>query len=359
MIHRFIIDEHLDMGMRAASISFRIALLLFVFTLFTKELAAESLESADITLVGERPNASGAATMVTFHLYLIDIDRIDDVQQHFNVDMFVIIAWQDPRLALPEAERYGQNRTLQLDEIWQPRGLIVNDRGLDAKYPRVVDVDDLGNVAYRQRLSGALAAGLDFKEFPFDTQLLPIDLISYQYTPDQVRVSPDSDISVVAESFGAEGWQFKVLEPVIGEFTAAQIVRPQLTYVIEAKRYVPYYGLTMFLPMSLIVFMSWTVFWLQPDLVSPRIAIATASIFSLIAFGFSIRLSLPPVSYLTRADFFVVGCTLLVFLALGVAVIGSRWARSDRMEQALRLNAATRWIYVVLFGVVGATAMVV
>ncbi|MGI9235247.1 MAG: hypothetical protein ACR2RD_16565 [Woeseiaceae bacterium] len=338
---------------------YRIALLLLVFALFTNELAADGLESTDMTLVGERPNASGAATIVTFRLYLIDIDRIDDVQQRFHVDMFVIISWQDPRLALPEAERSGQNRTLQLDEIWHPRGLIVNDRGLVPKYPRIVDVDDLGNVAYRQRLSGPLAVGLNFKEFPFDTQLLPIDVTSYQYTADQVRVSPDSDISVVAESIGAEGWQFKVLEPAIGEFRAAEIVLPRLTYAIEAKRYVPYYVLTMFLPMSLIVFMSWTVFWLQPDLVPPRIAISTASIFSLIAFGFSIRLSLPPVSYLTRADFFVVGCTLLVFLALGMAVIGSRWARSDRMERALRLNAAVRWIYVVLFGVVGATAMVV
>jgi hypothetical protein len=297
--------------------------------------------------------------MVAFRLYLIDIDRIDDVQQRFNVDMFVTIAWQDPRLALPEAERSGRNRTLQLDEIWQPRGLIVNDRGLVPKFPRVVDVDDLGNVVYRQRLSGALSAGLDFKEFPFDTQNLSIDLISYQYTPDQVRISPDSDISVVAETFGTEGWQFKVLEPAIAEFRAADIVRPRLTYAIEATRDVSYYVLTMFLPMSLIVFMSWTVFWLQPDLVPPRIAISTASIFSLIAFGFSIRLSLPPVSYLTRADLFVVGCTLLVFLALGVAVIGSRWARSDRMARALRLNAAMRWIYVVLFGVVGATAMLV
>ena len=174
--------------------------------------------------------------MVTFRLYLIDIDRIDDVQQRFSVDMFVIISWQDPRLALPEAERSGQNRTLQLDGIWQPRGLIVNDRGLVPKFPRVADVDDLGNVAYRQRLSGPLAADLNFKEFPFDTQFLPIDLTSYQYTPDQVRVSPDSDISVVAESFGAEGWQFKVLAPAIGEFRAAEIVRPRLTFALEAKR---------------------------------------------------------------------------------------------------------------------------
>jgi hypothetical protein len=115
----------------------------------------------------------------------------------------------------------------------------------------------------------------------------------------------------------------------------------------------------MLLPVSLIVFMSWTAFWLQPKIVQTRIAISTASIFSLIAFGFSIRLSLPPVSYMTRADLFVTGCMLLVFLALGVAVIGSRWASADRMEHALRLNAVARWVYIGLFCFVAATAITI
>jgi hypothetical protein len=102
--------------------------------------------------------------------------------------------------------------------------------------------------------------------------------------------------------------------------------------------------------------MSWTAFWIQPNIVPPRIAISTASIFSLIAFGFSIRLSLPRVSYVTRADLFVIGCTLLVFLALGAAVIGSRWASADKLDRAIRLNAAIRWVYVALFFFVATAA---
>jgi len=46
-------------------------------------------------------------------------------------------------------------------------------------------------------------------------------------------------------------------------------------------------------------------------------------------------------------------------LALGAAVIGSRWASADRLEQAVRLNAAIRWIYVVLFFVVTTTAVTI
>ena len=60
---------------------------------------------------------------------------------------------------------------------------------------------------------------------------------------------------------------------------------------------------------------------------------------------------------MTRAAQFVIGCTLLIFVALGVAVTGSRWANSDRMEQALRLNAVARWAYVGLFALVATIAI--
>jgi len=335
--------------------------MLLAATLFSAPLNAQGTDSTNARLVAERPNANGASTEVTIRAFLMDIDEIDDVRQRFNVEMFVNIAWHDPRLALPGKDHAGRIRTLPWSEVWTPRGMIVNDRGLSARLPQVVNVDGLGNVVYRQRFSGELAVDLDLQDFPFDSQQLPITIISYQYSPDEVRFSTNAILAVNDEGFSIEGWTFELLETQFGEFSipAAGVVRPQMTFILEARRNARYYLLTMFLPMSLIVFMSWTAFWIQPNVVPPRIAISTASIFSLIAFGFSVRLSLPRVSYLTRADLFVIGCTLLVFLALGAAVIGSRWASADKLEQAVRLNATTRWVYAALFLVVAvATATI-
>ena len=339
--------------------AFRIGLLLLV-TQFNAAAAAQGLESTNFRPANERPNPSGAATVVSVGILIFDVDEIDDVSQRFSVDMFTLLSWNDPRLALPEEERVGRVRSFPLDEIWSPQGLIVNDRGLTPQLPRVASVDDLGNVVSRQRVSGELAVTLELSEFPFDTQRLPIDFVSYQYSPDELRFSVNTEIVGDAASFSAAGWKMKIVEPEYGEFTvpAIDVVRARVTYLIEAERNTQYYLFTMFMPMALIVFMSWTVFWLQPDIVPARIGISTASIFSLLALGFSIRLSLPAVSYMTRADLFVIGCTLLIFVALGVAVIGSRWASSDRMEKALRLNAVARWAYVGLFGLVAAVALI-
>ena len=180
--------------------------------------AQEGSDFTDAQLVGERPNVNGEATEVLIRVFLIDIDVIDDVSQRFSVDMFVNVAWQDPRLALPENERSGQVRTLPMSDIWTPRGLIVNDRGLSRQLPLVAEVDAMENVVSRQRLSGELAANLNLEDFPFDTQRLPIDIVSYQYSPDEIRFAPADRIRANLESFSVEGWQFRLLETSLGRF---------------------------------------------------------------------------------------------------------------------------------------------
>jgi hypothetical protein len=321
-------------------------------------LSSDVTDPGKSVMRGERPSVNGEPTVIEVGVFLIDIDEIDDVNQRFSVDLFLVARWSDPRLALPEAERRGQKRFLPLDDVWTPGVLVLNNRGLTLQLRQGVEVDDLGNVRYRNRLVGELAANLEFREFPFDVQRLPIDIVSYAHAADEMRFSPRGTLIAQTDQFSIEGWHIGLLEPEAGVFVVPQegTELPRVTYVIEATRDSDYYVLTMLVPMSLIIFMSWTVFWLQPSIVPSRIAISTASIFSLIALGVSIRLGLPKISYLTKADLFVLGCTLMVFIALGIAVIGSRWANSDRMEAALRANAIARWVYLLLFVVVAVAA---
>jgi hypothetical protein len=335
----------------------RSAVFVLLAGLLVTVLQANAAEAS--SLVAERPGPEGEPTQVKLGIFLIDIDEINDVDQRFSVDLFFRLRWNDPRLALPEGDQGIGLRTFSLDDIWTPKALIVNDRGLNTQLPRVAEVDTQGNVQYRQRLYGELAVSLDLHEFPFDSQILPIDIISYAYDPGQLQFLADGEMGGNIGAFAAEGWRFKALEPQIGEFsvTGTDWARSRITYGLEARRISQYYVLTIFLPITLIVFMAWSAFWLQPNIVPSRIAISTASIFSLLAFGFSIRMSLPKIAYVTRADMFAVGCMLMVFLALAVAVLGSRWAEAGEIEKAKRLNGRARWVYVGLYVLVAVVAL--
>ena len=58
---------------------------------------------------------------------------------------------------------------------------------------------------------------------------------------------------------------------------------------------------------------------------------------------------LPPVDYLTRADRFIVGSQLLVFVALAEAITSARLFSIGRKDLARNLDRWSRRAYVVCF----------
>jgi hypothetical protein len=101
------------------------------------------------------------------------------------------------------------------------------------------------------------------------------------------------------------------------------------------------------------------VFWIDPSLLPSQIGVATASIFTLIAFRLSLGLSLPRVSYLTTADRVVLSITLLVFMALGETVFAHRIFKSGREDLARRVDLWSRWVYAGALVVIGGATLAV
>lgn len=296
--------------------------------------------------VGSRPNAGGPADVVHVRFGLIDIVDVDDRQQRFSIDAFVEVRWHDSRLAFDAADQ-SELRTVSAGEIWTPRLLIVNSRGIQALLPDVVTIDHEGNVILRQRLAGPLATDLELRDFPFDTQELSIDIVSYQYSPDELAYSEQSEIIAKVDTFRSKGWTFEVEEPQFSVYRLAEDAAGTslLRYTVRAERKSGFYVLTLALPMTLILFLAWMVHWLPPGVIPPRIGMSSATVFSLIALGVSFRLTLPAIDYLTRADRFVVFTTLLVAASLGVTIITSAWASGDRLAEAERLSRRMRVVF--------------
>ena len=306
--------------------------------------------STDTTLVSSRPNAGGGPDVITVRFGLIDIVDINDRAQRFEIDAFVEIHWQDDRLA-SDSEVVPANRLFPIDEIWTPRLLVVNNRGLDLLLPEVATVDRAGHVVIRQRLSGALAADLVLKEFPFDTQRLGIDVVSYMYSPAELVYSDESELIANVETFSAKGWTFGIMEPEFAVYRLSEggVGTSQLRFLVRADRNSGFYVLTLALPMTLILFLAWMAHWLPPEVTAPRLGMASATVFSLIAFGVSFRLTLPAIDYLTRADRFVVLSTLLVAASLAFTIATTRLASTDRAEDATRLARRMQRVFPIAY----------
>jgi len=322
--------------------------------LFAAALAANAqsgVPGEDLT--GTRPNAGGDPDQIAVGVGLLDIAEINDREQVFTADLYVQVEWQDARLAAA-GDTVPDLRTYAIDEIWNPRLTIINSRGLDELLPEVATVDRQGNVVARQRLAGLLAVDLDLRDFPFDTQRLPIDLVSYQYSPSEIVFSDASELMGRLDELGGEGWTYTAMEPERTVYRLREGGRggSQISFAVIAERQAGYYVFTLALPMTLILFLAWMAHWLPVDVVPPRMGVATATVFSLIAFGVSFRLTLPKIPYLTDADRFVLYSTLLVLISLAVTVASVRWASTDRKQAAENLTRRARLAFPFLYGLI-------
>lgn len=320
--------------------------------LFASLLAfANAVAAQDATVI--RPGFGGKADEITVNVGLLDIVGIDNKTELFSVDLFVQVKWRDPRLAA-NSDEPKEFRTFPQSEVWTPRLAILNDRGLEVLLPEVVIVDRLGNVELRQRLAGPLAVDLDLREFPFDTQRLPIKVVSYQYAPEELVFSKESAMIASLADFAGGGWVFSAAEPEMSIYSldGSGPGTSQLTFAVTAKRQANYYVITLALPMTLILFLAWLVHWLPPDIVPARMGMASATVFSLIALGVSFRLTMPDIAYLTAADRFVLYCTFLLIVSLAVAVASARKVGRDDSDAARRLTRTARWAFPLVYAVI-------
>ncbi len=329
-------------------------LVVLALVLASPSFAQDGPVPASAALAGQiaaaRPNPEAGPTRVSIGLYVIDISKIDAVEQSMTADFAVRLTWQDPRLASPEA----QTRELPMNSVWSPRVTVVNKRRIWKTWPDTVRVDSAGNVQYNQRFYGTLTARLDLHDFPFDNNTIRIELISAGHSTDEVELVLDEAVTGRTPEFSLVDASIGAGEVTTGDFyfAPADINMPKLTYEFDVHRYTAYYLWKIILPLTIIVFMSWLVFWIDPAQFGPQIGLAATAVLTLIAYRFLLGSLIPRVSYLTRLDIFIMGATVLVFLGMVEAVASARIAQTDE-KRARLVDRLSRVVFPCAFLVVG------
>ena len=280
-------------------------------------------------------------TRVEVGLYILDLVKIDGAAQAMSVDFVVTAKWKDPRLA-------GRPRKVSLDEIWDPELAVLHERKTWKKFKDIAHVDAEGNVLYRQRYWGELSVPLRLDDFPLDDHIIDVTLVATALEPVEMVVRTDG--TGIAAKLSIPDWSIRMKGSHVGIWKPAQ-ARPFSTVTLEfhAKRSVTFFLWKIVLPMALIVFMSWAVFWVDPVNVGPQISLAVTSMLTLMAYRVVIGNFLPNLPYLTRMDLFVVGGTLLVFMALIQEVATTYLAKRGNEELPRRIDRWSRWAFPLAF----------
>lgn len=298
--------------------------------------------------------ADGGPTDIHVRFFLLDLIDIVTVKQEFTVDLFFKASWHDERLGALLRQANVKVCEISLDKIWNPGMLNLNARMAKSELPRVMVVSENGTVTGQQRLIGTFGTHFDLRDFPLDTQVLPVSWISTKYSHDELKIIFDAADS--EDFFSETGW---IVEGIAAKsslydlgFADEQAQTQGLSrfdFEIQVKRQTIYYVWKVFLPLCMIVMVSWAVFWIHPSQLGIQTGIGTGMMLSLIAFLFSLQHILPKINYLTRMDLFVYSSLSFVFLAFVEAILSGNLANEGCERLALRFDLISRFLFPVAF----------
>ncbi len=309
------------------------------------------------------PVSDGYRLPVAIAIRVINLSDIDEVAQRFKMVGYLIAHWKDPRLVFEPQGSWEKFRTFPPEQVWHPRFDFVNGVVPHSAYDVTIRVFPDGTVRYSERSSAELSNTYRLRTFPFDKQTLEILI--------HPTVADDALVALMPESVDAMSAEPRVYDSLAQwEITGTRATiekvpgvggEPisEVRFTIDIARHFNFYIWKVFLPLLLMVVLSWTVFWIDPTELSSQVQISVTTILTVIAFAFAIQANLPKVPYLTFIDVFFLICYLFVF-ATAIELTAVHLAgRSGHGARIRRLSGAIRIVLPVAFAVVNLIMIVI
>jgi hypothetical protein len=272
------------------------------------------------------------------------------------------LRYADPKLAFDPVECGCRTKILHADEVidlakesgtlW-PEIYLFNRQDRVFYDAQLAEIEPDGQVRYFERFSATFQApDFDFRQYPFDKQMFFVRIVSF-FPEDHYVLTELDEWSGLGDQLGEEEW---ILSDFKSEVTTADEAYSMISFSFEGERHVTYYLLRIFLPIVIIIMVSWFIFFLGDY--SKRIDIATTNLLLFIAFNFVISGDLPRLGYLTFLDEVLASTFVVTGLIVMANVFLRRLEMSGRTALAGTIDRYVLWCYPIIY-VLGIGAVVV
>jgi hypothetical protein len=319
--------------------------------------AAPALAGIAIDPILQPPFEDGNPIEVTVSLHVVNIASIDEVSEQFALDAYMFERWIDKRLAYSPIGPQDQVRNYEPGQIWTPQLEMNNAASPRTRGEISIMVSPDGTVRYAERLMVNLSSRFALRRFPFDRQQLIIIIHPFLAYGPHIKFKLNNTSTWTASEFQSFSslaqWH---LMGMSSELTTAPIygglTMPEARFQIGVERRSSFYLWKVFIPLLLMVFLSWAVFWVEASDLSNQIQIAVTTILTVIAFAFAISATMPRLPYLTYIDAFFLECYIYVFIAVVELMTVHVTHRSERRRDlGMRIRRFSRWVIPASFAV--------
>jgi hypothetical protein len=296
------------------------------------------------------PLNQGQPIDVAIGLHIVNIASINEVSEQFQMDSYLFERWKDPRLAFTPKGPDDNERDYTAGQIWIPQLEMINAALPRTVYDTSIRVTPDGTVKYVERSNAVLSSRFELRRFPFDRQSLVIIIHPFLVDGPRIRFRLLDHAAWTASEFATYSslaqWRLNAVEPQITSApTYGELTIPEARFAVSVDRRSSFFLWKVFLPLLLMVVLSWAVFWIEPNDLSNQIQVAVTTILTVIAFAFAISATMPRLPYLTYIDAFFLECYIYVFIAVVELMTVHVTHRIERRRDlGVKIRSYSRWL---------------
>jgi len=304
------------------------------------------------------------AIPVSVGIKLQQIVNIDQPNEIMNNVGTLKLEWTDPELAFnPDdcncsVRLYTENSYNKFIEDvkgrW-PDFTFFNQQGNRWSQNRLIEVEPSGHITYLERFSTNFQIDFDWTAYPFDHQdfYMKVDML---YPEEEYVFTPMENFNEIDPNHGEDEFIITDFDTQItSEVSSTQAPISRFTFHFSAPRHMEYYIFRVFVPILLIIVVSYITFFLKDY--SRRIDIATGNLLLFIAFSFSLGDNYPRMGYLTFLDAIMAITFIINTFVVALNVYFKYLEQKGEREKADRLEAPFNFIYplayLISFGIAG------
>jgi len=361
------------------NVTFSVVLLIPVFCYADTLMAQSNVEHgteppqvvSNATYLLGPPN-NGGPVVVRAAFQLLNIDEIDNEAETFQFTGVLTLTWQDKRQTFDPDKEGVQEKiyqgNYQFNEIspaWYPQVVLANESGMYEKHGVLLRIQPDGTSTLIETVNAIAEVDLKMRRYPFDSQRL--DAVFEVFGFDSGEVVFEAESKAVDSSWKKlriSQWQLDSIRSSTDEQIAPYVGKRDTTSTFTVSMEVqrkPFFIIRLVvIPLSLIVVLSWSVFWMERSSLGDRINISFIGILTAVAYQNVVGDILPHISYFTLMNAFL----NLSFLVMCASVVENLtvgvYDKQGKSDIGDLIDYRCRWIFpLVYFGLLLLALMVV
>jgi hypothetical protein len=261
--------------------------------------------------LGARP------VVIESRFHLTNINKIDDEAETFEFSGVLTLVWRDSRQAFDPAVEgvkekfyHGAFQFNELSPGWYPQVVLANSVGIPETQGLLLRVAPDGTSTLIQTVNAVSRTVLNLRRYPFDRQRLEavFEVLGFDSSDASLQLDTGAVSSNLAE-INVPQWSVTSVggtsREIVSPYAGASGHSSALIVSVEVRRQSFFMVRLVVFPLILIVFLSWTVFWMDRSSLGDRMSVSFVGLLTAVAYQIVVGEIMPQISYMTWMNGFL------------------------------------------------------